>query len=82
MAGSCYTLQRAAPFPLKTADCHGASKHPSTTWLLGPPEYSTRFILVSSAVFAQLTAERLCTLQWAALPPLHIDPSKGDLDPI
>jgi len=66
-------------FPLKLPTAMG---HLNTHLLHGCWAHSTRFILVSSAVFAQLTAQRLCTLQWAALPPLHIDPSKGDLDPI
>jgi len=37
-------------------------------------------ISIGSAVFAQLTAERSHTLQWAALSPLKIALSPGDLD--
>ena len=34
-AESRYTLQLAAPFPLKIAHCHGGSEPPSNTWFLG-----------------------------------------------
>ena len=42
----------------------------SNTYLLGPTRVHTpNGMSIGSAVFAQLTAEGPCTLQWAALPP-------------
>jgi len=41
-----------------------------TSWFLGPTRVlNPNGIAIGSAVFAQLTAEHLYTLKWAALPP-------------
>jgi len=53
------------------------------TCFLGPSwSHNPNSISIGSAVFAQLTAECPHSLQWAALSPIKIAPSHGDLDPI
>jgi len=75
-----YTLQWAAPFPLKIAPAHGICT-PSNTCFLGPTRvHNPNGIWIGSAVFTQFMVECLYTLQWAALSPLKIVPSQWDLD--
>ena len=55
----------------------------SNTWFLVPTRLSIKNgISISSAVFAQLTAERPYTLQRIASPPEKLSFSIGDLDRI
>jgi len=54
-------------------------------WFLGPTRvHIPNGVSIGSAVFAQLTAERPYTLQWATPfpPPLKIAHSHGHLGPI
>jgi len=54
----------------------------SNTCFLGPTRiHIPNGISIGSAIFAQLTAERLYTLQWAAPPPSNLPLSRGDVDP-
>jgi len=75
------TLQLAAPFhPLKIALVHGGSGPPSNACFFGlSPLRIPNGISISSAVFAQLTADSHYTLQWATCLPLKIIPSNVDI---
>jgi len=54
----------------------------SNTYLLGPTRVHTpNGMSIGSAVFAQLTAEGPCTLQWAAPSPSICPCAWMDLDP-
>jgi len=64
-----------APFCPKIAPSHGRSG-PHLTRFLGPIRaHKTNGISIGSAIFAQMTAECPCTLQWDAPSPLTIVPS-------
>jgi len=53
---SPYTLQSAAPFPLKITFSHGGSGSPANTWFLEPTQvHNPNSISIGSAVFAGLT---------------------------
>jgi len=62
---------RACPFPLNYAlACMGRSGPPSNTRFLWPTQVQiSNGISIGSAVFAQLIAERPCTLQWRVFGP-------------
>jgi len=67
----CYALQWARHFPKSTSFRWGIYT-PSNTWFIGCTRLSVpnaNGTSIRSAVFAQLTAERPCSLQWAA--PFH-----------
>jgi len=52
------------------------------TCFLGPTSLSiSNDISIGSGVFAQLTADNPCTLQWAAISPLKFPVRVGNLDP-
>ena len=60
----------------------GGSGPPSNTWFLGPIQtQNPNGIWIDSAVFAQITAECPCTLQWAAPSHLKIAPFHRGVDP-
>jgi len=70
-----YTLQWA-PLSPKIAPSHGDLDPHVRHDLLDPSE-PTDQTAIDSAVFAQMTAECPCTLQWDAAFPLKIAPSHG-----
>jgi len=56
---------------------------PRNTCFLGPTRvHNPNGIWIDSAIFTQLTAERPCTLQWAALSLSKLPLPTGDLAPI
>ena len=65
--------RRACPgtsFPAKIAHSHEATWTPSNAWFLGPARIlNPNGISIGSVNFAQLTADRFCTLHWATLSP-------------
>jgi len=64
---------------------HPNSAPPSNTWFPWPTTLSVpNCISISSAVFAQLTTESPCSLQWATpfLPRSKLPFCVGDLDPM
>jgi len=64
------------PFPW------GMAAAPSNTMFLGPTRvHIPNGILISSAIFVQLSADGHYTLQWVALFHLKIAPSEEDLNP-
>ena len=75
----CFTMGNRFP-----QSCPFSSVPPSNSWFLGRvAAHNPNGIMIGSAVFAQVTAECPCTLQWVAPSlPLKIAPSDGDLDPI
>jgi len=76
MAGSCCTLQQAAPFPLIIAANQGGIWTPSNTWFLVPAWIlNPNGISIGSAIFAQLTAEFPYSLQWVVPSALSIGSS-------
>jgi len=80
-ADSPYTLQWAAHSPSKLPLPIRGYGSPSNTWFLGPIQVrNPNGISICSAVFAQLTAECPCTLQWAAPYPSKLPLLVGDLD--
>jgi len=61
-----HILYNRPPF-LKHCPSHGGSGTPSNLWFLGPIRaHNPNGISIGSAVFAQMTAEFPCTLQWDA----------------
>jgi len=83
-AECCYTLQRAAPFPLIITPSHGGSGPHLTHDSLGPSEPTTRRASqFGSDVFAQMTGEWPYTLQWDATSPtkLPFPMDVWDVDP-
>jgi len=80
LAADCrYTLQWAAPFPLKITLSHLGSGPHLTHDSLCTSEPATQ-TASRSAVFAQMTVECRYILQWDIPCPLKIAPSHGDLD--
>jgi len=79
---SVVTHVGACPSPLKIAPSHGASGPASDTWFFGSILLIIpKGISISSAVFAQLTAECPYTLQLATPSPSILPLPMGDLDP-
>jgi len=71
MAECLYTLQWATLSP-KIFPSHGESGPLSSSWFLGPIQaHNPNSISITSAVFAQITAEFPCTLQWDTHFPLQ-----------
>jgi len=70
-----YTLQWA-PLSTRIAPSHGDLDHPCNTWCFRPMRaHNPNGTSIGSAVFAQMTAECLHSLQWFACFPLKIAPS-------
>jgi len=79
--GSVVGHARACPFPEKLRLCMQRPRLLSNTWFLGPSRVRIpNGISSGSAVFAQRTAESRYTLQRAALSPLNLPLSAGDLN--
>jgi len=77
MAASPYTLQWATVFPKITPSRGVGSGPPSNSWFLEPDRADNPSgITFGSAVFAQVTTECPCTLQWVPFSP-KIAPSHG-----
>jgi len=71
------TADSHAPFAEKLPLPRGTWT-PSHTWFLGPTQIiNPKVISISSAIFAQMTAEGPYTLQWAAPSLLKIASSHG-----
>jgi len=69
---------RTCPFPLKSHIRMARSGPPSNTRFLWPTRvHIPNIISIGSAVFAQLTAERPYTVQWAVPSLLKISHSHG-----
>jgi len=72
---SRYTLQQAAPFPLKIVPSHGNLNPHPIHGSMGPTDSATQ--MIGSAVFAQFTTEHPYLITMAALNPPQNFTSRG-----